>query len=439
MTFKVARLVTLQKPDDERLARQQEELMDALGESADDPGLLYIVNDQTQEIFEPAWLYLKAKFGTHLIVQEPKDPEAADQMAAEPSRWTNRAIAYSLAAWLNFLRGMQTKWSKVSHTTMVAYAVFQSQQPSRHTGRARKPDTVGAKFSAIYGFYNYTNAIGLTDVRWDKAVVAATFKRRSSKPAREDERIHPISPSDLSNMRKELGPLPSELSEEDERSTRDRLLLETGLLTGMREDEICHLRLKAIRSLRPDPARPDALQPVRIIITKGRKPRTVMLPNILVQELQLYAARERKRSLEPWLRRHKDHGYLFVNHPDATRPGGQLKTNSIQRRFTALMRALHLGDYAPAIREGAEVEVWVNRHTFHDTRHTFAVTKYIALKQQEAIAPGSLNHTNPWEIVQWLLGHEDWETTRKCYLNHVGDYAALIGVRVEESLGDADG
>jgi integrase len=439
MTFKVARLVALEKPDDEQLARQREALMQALGESADDPGLLYILNDQTQEIFEPAWLYLKAKFGRHIIVREARDAETDDEIAAEPSRLTNRAIAYSLAAWLNFLRGMQKKWKRVSHDTMMAYAVFQSQQPSMHTGRARQPDTVGAKLSAIYGFYDYTNAIGLTNVRWDKASVAATYKRRSPKRAREDERIHPISPDDLAKMRQALGPLPSELPEKDERSTRDRLLLETGLRTGMRGEEICHLRLKAIRSLRPDPARPDALQPVRISITKGRKPRTVMLPNILVQELQLYAARERERSLAPWLRRRKDHGYLFVNHPDATRPGGQLKTNSIHRRFTTLMRSLQLGENASAIKKGAKVEVWVNQHTFHDTRHTFAVTKYIALKQQEALSPGSLHHTSPWEIVQWLLGHADWETTRKCYLNHVGDYAALIGVRVEEFLGDENG
>jgi integrase len=419
MTFKVARLTPTPK-----WATEERKLLEEIGESAVLPGLLYIINDSTQEIFEPAWLYLKAKFGGSL---SPDDGNSEDI-----SRHSNRAVAYNLAAWLNFLAAVKTHWSRVGHHTMLEYALFQSGRRSAHTGRVREPDTIKIKFSAITGFYNYTNAIGLTQVSWDRDTIRAAIGQGRRRRVREDERIRPFSPAALKRMRAALGAKPSELNLGKNPPTRDRLLLEVGLRTGMRGAEICHLRLKQILSTRPDLQNSDALVPIRITFTKGGRPRTVMFPNDLLHELQLYARGERKEAVA---KLPKDHGYLFVNSANSGRPGQQLKTNTIHRRFSTLMRTLKMCEQATVVKAGVEVEVSQNLHSFHDTRHTFAVTKYIALKTQQRLNPNAFSHVNPWEIVQWALGHQDWDTTRKVYLRHVGEFEALIGSRVSEFLG----
>jgi integrase len=421
MNFKVAQLGQLDKP-----TMQERELLSALGDDAEQPGIYYILNDQTQEIFEPAWLYLKAKYGkTGLAEASPDD-----------SRISNRIAAYSLAAWLNFVAAMKKRWSNADHNLMLAYARFQVSRTSAHTGTKRDPNTIGAKFSVIHGFYRYMNATGLTNVSWDAPTIRAQFRTRRPRRAREDEKIRPISPENVARMRSGLGKLPSELFESSELPCRDRLLFETGLLTGMRGEEICFLPLKAILSLKPDTARPDALYPVRITVTKNRKPRSVMLPGHLVQELQAYAAKERKQAIGKRRSSAEDHGYLFVNSPDSSKPGEPLKTNTIHRRFSRLMKDLNLCERVLVTKSGEQREVLRNLHTFHDTRHTFAVTSYIAYKSEQLYDPRAFGISEPWELVQIALGHEDFETTKKYYLRHVGEYVALIGLRVSEFFGE---
>jgi integrase/recombinase XerC len=61
-------------------------------------------------------------------------------------------------------------------------------------------------------------------------------------------------------------------------------------------------------------------------------------------------------------------------------------------------------------------------HSFHDTRHSYAVNLYIA--QRDAGDP------KPWETVQKMLGHRDWVTTERYYLRAVGVLEPQIGVRL---------
>lgn len=125
-----------------------------------------------------------------------------------------------------------------------------------------------------------------------------------------------------------------------------------------------------------------------------------------------------------------------MNLDDATRPGGPLKTNTIHRDFTALMRRLNMIKKVKRTKKGVKVSIKEPEHSFHDTRHTFAVRYYVGLKKQVAIDPAALNFAEPWEVVQIALGHADWHTTRKHYLRHVGEFEAAIGERVHEFLGE---
>jgi integrase len=205
----------------------------------------------------------------------------------------------------------------------------------------------------------------------------------------------------------------------------------------MRGEEICYLRASAVRRLVPDLDRPNATQMVRIQVTKGRVHRPVGIPNRLIVELQAYIRGERARSVKALTDQGaKDHDYLFVNFDDASRPGGQLKTNTIHRDFTALMRRLKMTSPVERTRKGVAVTIDEPNHSFHDTRHTFAVRYFVGLKRQLVANPAALNFAEPWELVQIALGHADWETTRKHYLSHVGIYEAAIGERVHEYLGE---
>lgn len=412
----VVRLTTVDDPTPE-----QSVILNELGDDRAEPGMLFLLDDTSQKIIWPAFLFLHANYASAGRVSEHNE---------HPSFATNRKDAYNLREWLIFVTAMTRDWRKADHELMVAYAGYQISRVSQHSGRMRGPDTVSVKLGTVKTFYTYTNAIGLTNVSWDAKSIAARYRGNRRRRAAEDEKIRPFGKDDVPRLKQALGALPSELPGGSLRSTRDRLLLETGLLTGMRGEEICFLRTAMFKGLKPDPARPNATQPVKIRVTKGRVHRTVGIPNRLIYEIKKYISGERARSVDRLGA--KDHGFVFVNLDDASRPGGPLTTNTIQRDFAALMRRLNMATRTERTKLGVKSIVMEPNHSFHDTRHTFAVRYYVGLKKQLAKDPGALNYAEPWEIVQIALGHADWETTRTHYLRHVGEYEAAIGEQVHE-------
>lgn len=417
----VTRLTAIENP-----TAEQAFVLEELGEDRAEPGMYFIIDDATQSIIYPAFLYLRANYGS------------AGRVTADnpvPSFSTNKKDAYNLREWLAFLTAIKRDWRKADHETLLAYAGYQISRVSQHSGKMRDPNTVGIKLGTVKAFYTYTNAIRLTNVSWDAKAVAARYQTNRRRRATEDENIRPFGKDDVPAIRASLGNLPSELSKDSRRSTRDRLLFETGVRTGMRGEEICFLRASAFKRLIPDPERPNATQPMRVQVTKGRIHRTVAVPNRLIGELKAYIDGERARSVKKLRDRGlADHGYLFVNFDDASRPGSKLTTNTLQRDFNALMIKLDMFEEEARTKKGVPVKVKVPNHSFHDTRHTFAVRYYVGLKVQLARNPAALNYAEPWELVQIALGHADWATTRKHYLRHVGEYEAAIGERVNEWL-----
>jgi len=419
----VARLAFIENPTDEQI-----EVLAELGEDKADPGMLFLVDDADQSIIWEPFLFLRANYGAAGKVSEEVEV---------PSFATNRKDAYNLREWFLFMGAMKRDWRKADHDALFAYAGYQISRISQHSGKKRHPNTVSLKLGTVKSFYTYTNAIGQTTVNWDAKSIAARYRGNRRRRAAEDERIRPFGKEETPALKEALGAKPSELPTDSLRSARDRLLLETGLLTGMRGEEICYLKTAWFKNLKPDPSRPNATQPVRIKVTKGRVHRTVGIPNRLIVEIKAYMRGERARSVAKLAAKGiKDHGYVFVNLDDASRPGSPIKPNTIQRDFNALMRRIGMTKTVKRTKNGVTFPVKETTHSFHDTRHTFAVRYYIGLKRQLAKDPAALNYMEPWEIVQIALGHADWHTTRKHYLRHVGDYEAEIGERVHESLED---
>lgn len=407
MRPKVVRLRGFDKP-----CAEERELLDALGPFAAAPGLHYLIDLDTEAVIEPAFLFLVAKHGKDGAVTE------ANPL---PSTASSRSSAFELAEWFRFLARVKRRWDRVTHDDIALYTHLKATGFSYHTGRVREPSTIGHKLSVVYGLYTWFNSIKVTDVRWDADIIRSAYGQGGEVREDCDLEIRPFAAEDLRKVLHALGPLPSELAKGSLRPTRDRLLFETGLLTGMRGWEICNLSAKAIKRLKTDLDRPDDTHELEIAAAKRRrgkrKKRWVALPNSLIHELQLYIAGERARAMDSL-----DHDRLFVNLQGNRLAGQPVKTGTIHRRTHAVMIKAGLAEDDEKILDGERVPYKRTLHSFHDTRHTYAVNLYILQKHAGDSAP--------WTTVQKMLGHSDWMTTEKYYLTSVGIFEPQVGVRL---------
>lgn len=296
----VARIVPFTNPEPE-----QRNVLEALGPHAALPGFYYVIDADTQRIHEAVFFHLYSRHARDGATKGEDDV---------PSFASNRAAAYELVEWLRFLNHARRSWSSANNELLAVYANFLVTNLSYHTGRERQAGTITHKLSTIYNFYRWTNAAGLTNVKWDTASVRSQYAR-AGRERREacDDKIRPFSIDEMRSLMHALGPLPSDRSDGNLRSYRDRLLFETGLMTGMRGEEICNVKASSIMAVKPDAQKPNATMPLKITVTKRRKHRYVALPNSLIIELQTYIKKERAEAVGLRVGRgQKDEGTLFV-------------------------------------------------------------------------------------------------------------------------------
>ncbi|MGP7795608.1 tyrosine-type recombinase/integrase [Sphingomonas sp. CLY1604] len=390
------------------------EVLAKLGPHAASAGFWYVIDADSQEIHQPIFF--------HLFDRHARDGvRPANDQDFVPSHASNRAAANELVEWLRFLNHIGRPWDSVDGQTIGLYASLLESRISVHTGRKRAAETISHKLSTIYNLYTWSNAAGITSVRWDRATIRSKYQR-AGRDKREacDDRIRPFSPTEMRTLLDALGPLPS-LRKRGEGSGRDRLLFETGLLTGMRGEEICHLSARKIKALKPDANRPNETLRLWITVTKGRKGRYVALPNSLVMEMQHYIRNERTDAVRVLIANGgADRGYLFVNLPDHRLAGAPLKTGSVHKLTHKLMLEIGCCEIVTVTKKKQMVKVVAATHSFHDTRHTYAVNLYIC--QRNAGDP------KPWETVQRMLGHKSWKTTEEYYTNSVGVIEPLLGI-----------
>lgn len=404
----VVRLGEMMDPNED-----ERKVLDALGPHAALPGFYYVIDAETQEIHQEVFFHLYSRHGRDGVAIDGDDV---------PSHASNRAAAYELVEWLRFLAHIRRRWNVVNNELFALYAHLLATNQSYHTGRPREASSISHKLTSVYNLYAWTNAAGLTNVKWDTASIRSQYAR-AGKEKREacDDQIRPFAPSELRRLLKALGPLPSERATSSTRPCRNRLVFETGLMTGMRGEEISYLKASAILALRPDVDLPDGTQPLKITITKGRTSRYVALPNRLIVELQTYIRTERAAAVQGIKDRSlRDHGWLFVNHADHRRAGARMTEQSIHKFTRALMLDVGLCERAVRTRSGEKVEYLRTLHSFHDTRHSYAVNLYIAQKRA--------GDPKPWETVQKMLGHSNWLTTEKYYTRSVGVFEPAIGI-----------
>lgn len=415
-------------------------------------GFPFLVVVERMEIIEPVLVHLQKK---HVI------------KAGGRSRWkknTAEAEAYDLRDWFDYLEhvdhdGRRGKpWDLATYQDYLDYRDVLQDIVSRQTGRHFGDSTIRRRQIAVESFYNYAIAAGLYVGRFiEEHVVRGRYRpprdvdplahirsnggHEKADPeglnrAAANEPVRPLTPHEWTILKLELGPLPSEQGEQDPRSCRSRTATELSVDTGMRCDEVASLTAAQVRDLissrhlLPEHERETTRIELRLHKTKGLVPRDVLVPAYLVAEMERYMDGERAESIkvgrayaaekgEQW----KEPRTFFLNQPAIPRQGGKpVTTDSLQADFRNACIAAGLvrteTRYDPDDPERVTL-VKVSAHSYHDTRHSFAVWSYHAETKA--------GNREPWKPIQILLGHTHLQTTTDTYLKVVDIHRKRAG------------
>jgi len=393
-------------------------------------GFPFLVDDDTEAVVEPALLFL------------------VDAYLTKTGFWnrnTTKRAAYDLLDWWRFLGHQCRPWDLADGADLDAYRDSMVGQISPRTHEEYKPETIRARRTLVRRFYAWAHKRGFCDGNLPEATEIREVylpadrdplahihsgKRRIAvdpgtprSTTRPGEKVRPLivgDPKDPSFPRiaRHLGPLPSERGADDSTPSRDRLAAELSVSTGLRVDEVAKLTVFQILVL-PVGGDPERFTTMHVTKTKRLVERDVNVPNYLIPDLHAYIDGERKECIAVarryWLKKKSDEPkVLFVNgvdaHPNAGKPVGADTLSAAFRR--AVVKA-GLTEWVTKTdpHTGEVRQVRVPRHRYHDLRHTYALWTYHALVEQGI--------SEPWKIIQSLLGHAHLSTTLDTYLRVV--------------------
>jgi site-specific recombinase XerD len=324
------------------------------------------------------------------------------------SRETWRTYAETLYDWWQTLEAMSWKWDQVTPLHVSAYRDKMLGAPSDHTHRPYSRSTINARVRTLAMFYAWCVRTKL---------LARTPFLETDLRMRHVQRENMLAHLDVTGgmMRvneltvRHTPSLPRPLSRDELRrivtgvSTRDRLMIEWGLMTGARRMEVVELRVRTLLDSSPSEPLP------RIILrrTKGDKPRAIHPPLQLVDRTRAYVREERAAAV-----RRAQRSYARYEEPTTVFVSTQGRKMSPRAASAMFDRA--------ATTAGV-------RASFHSLRHTYATTM-LAFLQREARSSTDLN---PLLTLQVLLGHSSISTT-SIYL-HV---LATDLLEIERSIAD---
>ncbi|BCH14968.1 tyrosine-type recombinase/integrase [Mesorhizobium sp. L-2-11] len=326
------------------------------------------------------------------------------------SRQTWRTYGEALYDWWQTLEANEWIWDEVGVAEIAAYRDRMLFRPSDHTGRAYARSTVNGRLRTLALFYRWCVAAGLTDTAPFNTSELALSRRQ---PQGFLTHVDATGGRQLANELtiRQTSALPKPLSPVALRrvmaglGSRDRLIIEWAVTTGMRRMEVAGLRLRSLprSSL-------DALVVVRIEATKGGKTRTVYPPLSLIDRTLAYAREERAVIVRRAKLRHADYA-----EPDAvflTEAGRGISARRVGAMFAAA-----------AGTAGVTA-------SFHALRHTFATAMLRFLQRRAQDEP----ELNPLLTLQVVLGHADLSTTA-IYLRVLATDLTLVESSVDELYG----
>jgi integrase len=416
--------------------------------------ILVVEREESIEIQEHVLLYLYEKF-----------VKGRGRRGWKKKENTAEAYAYDLRDWFAFLEVCEDEsdesgkigkaWDTATEDDYTNYGEALQDAVSPHTRRCLSHSTIRRRQSTVESFYTDAQRQGWYVGTFLKNTV---LKKGRIRPADTDAMVHlhtghsktlevspyvdeigettathPLSKVEWREIQRELGPLQSELKENN-RPYRDRLACELSLTTGLRVDEAANLTLRHILKLNTDyllsseEDREHGYLKLYITKTKRLKPRNILVPCYLIPELLRYIDGERKAAVSAGKaystkhrKKYKEPDNLFVNNAYPLQHAGKaIQPASLSHAFRQACKAAGVMKTVQEIHvmednEEKHTDVSVLRraaaHCYHDLRHTFAITMYFREVDR--------GNPEPWLLIKELLGHASVETTRDIYLKVV--------------------
>jgi len=310
------------------------------------------------------------------------------------SEETWRTYGETLYDWWCTLEANSWAWDQITASELAAYRDAMLSGVSSVTGRDYARSTINLRLRTIGQFYSWCAARGLVKQRQTLTTELQIGRYRRATFLAHTDASGGVQIANELTLR-ETSDLPRPLSSAAIRKlialaqTRDRLIIEWAFSTGMRRMEIAALQLSSM-----PPSGEEPLVPVRLLLTKGRKPRTVYTPVSLLERTWAYVREERAVALRKLATRGAPRG---------------ADTVFISRTGKALT-ARRVGSIFAELADAAGIKA-----SFHALRHTFAVNMLRLLQEEAARNP----HLNPLLTLQVLMGHADLSTTA-VYLRVLG-------------------
>ncbi len=361
-----------------------------------------------------------------------------------PSPHTWAKAAYGLKSWFQFLQAIDRDWQNASEQDRVDFRDAYLGSISQKTGRAYGAAGVRDAMVVVRAFYRHCTDRGAYHGDIGASSVAAEYKVQIDRDAlahtrsasvigsrdralpkvRPGVKIHPLTPRDLKNLLRHVGPQAG-ARDGDQRLARDRLICDLGWAVGLRLNEINSLTTLQFMTLSPDRCAPFVGMALTILHGKGSKTRQVMIPAWLVMDVHAYMEGERAASLRACKSRHAP-TRLLLGHEHSGSAGRPVTNAALQKMFREACLTLGLVEIVEKTdpETGARFTYKTPRHSMHDLRHSYAVLTYHAER-------GSGN-AEPWKKIQAQLGHRNLQTTIDTYLSHVEiftDQPGLLDVR----------
>lgn len=362
--------------------------------------------------------------------------------------WANAARA--LVSWIQFLDEIEIDdWKDASRDDLLEYRETYLSGISPQTGHTYATGTVAGRMATICALYAFAGRRGwyrgdifddghdLPDPMGTNGLSAPAPSRSSRRWANASEdliprarrsrtSIKPFTVAELIDFCDAMGPRASDRGE-DLRPARNRLIADIGWTTGLRLHEIAQLTKYQFLSLSPAPATLVGVEHQLIVLGKGKKRRSIAVPNWVVIDALAYIDGERAEAVAA-VKSRREPGQLILAGLSSRKPGGPLG----QRRFQQIVEKACLVAGLTELSEVKDTSTGEShtrrkaKHCVHDLRHTYAVLTYWAEKRH--------GNPEPWKKIQAQLGHEHLKTTVDTYLHFVEIFGQSEGVDLRQVL-----
>lgn len=397
-------------------------------------GFPIIVDERTRIICEPAFLFLHERY-----VKDKIDGPVLNTLCG---------YADDLKEWFRYCEEFFFSWAEANTDDISSFVRIMRSTYAPQTGRLYATSTINRRKSTILQFYTWARdkkvyrgqpqTDSLLDSNLDYEDAVSSLRSSLHPRAEEDNEVAALQQHEAHELFKELGPLPSELTDEMQesdsssshakftksksiKSSRDRIAGEIAIGSGLRITEVCDLPVSKFTRYKenlPSTAR------IRInIIGKGGKKRGVDFSGEMIKEIQIYIKNERRRLLES-LGLKDNPTELLINPLSAKKTAGHpVNQRTLERAFSSAcirvglvrFQAVSNFDFEGKVISSSIVEVPL--YVFHSLRHTYAIWTYYARKAED---------DEPWLYIQARLGHTFLHTTIGTYLKAADDFEAHV-------------